>query len=443
MSTERVGFLLNDDAVVERIRHTVLPEEGRIPMFIYTDPGIYDLELSRIYGKSWLFVAHVSELAEPGSFVVRTMGEQSVIVGRGEDGVIRTFLNSCRHRGMKIACEDFGQTKLWRCPYHGFAYASTGEFMGTLIGAPYERIAYPGGLNKEALHLIEARCESYQGMIFATWHLDGPSLGDALGDVRWYLDIFMGRAEMEVVGVPQKWVIPCAWKFPSENFTTDAYHTATAHAFLSKLNLVKGIDFGRDGYHVDTGNGHGLGVGVHPAEEGSYFPSDLKDEYAANLDPEQLALLGRIKNFHGNVFPNLSFLIPNFIEVAGQRVTGMMLRLWQPIGPDAIEVYSWHLVEKNAPDWWKRKGRAMYVQTFGASGMFDQDDTENWEMQTLNSNSALRRADEVWMHFEMGIHHEPLQNEFAGPGAVFDGKYNESAGRTFYRHWRDLMLNAA
>ena len=203
---------------------------------------------------------------------------------------------------------------------------------------------------------------------------------------------------------------------------------------------MKGVDFGRDGYHVDTNNGHGLGVGVHPADEDSWFPAECQEEYAANLDPDQLALLGRIKNFHGNVFPNLSFLIPNFIEVAGQRVTGMMLRLWQPIGPDKIEVYSWHLVEKNSPDWWKRKGRAMYVQTFGASGMFDQDDTENWEMQTLNSNSALRRADEVWMHFEMGIHHEPLRDEFPGPGAVFDGKYNESAGRTFYRHWRELML---
>ncbi len=62
MRTERVGSLLNDDGLAERIRQTVLPEEGRIPMFIYTDPGVYEAELSRVYGKSWLFVAHVSEL---------------------------------------------------------------------------------------------------------------------------------------------------------------------------------------------------------------------------------------------------------------------------------------------------------------------------------------------------------------------------------------------
>jgi hypothetical protein len=72
--------------------------------------------------------------------------------------------------------------------------------------------------------------------------------------------------------------------------------------------------------------------------------------------------------------------------------------------------------------------------------MFDQDDTENWELQTLNANSALARDDEVWMHFEMGIHLEPLGDEFPGPGDVYDGKYSESAGRTYYRRWRDLML---
>jgi len=74
------------------------------------------------------------------------------------------------------------------------------------------------------------------------------------------------------------------------------------------------------------------------------------------------------------------------------------------------------------------------------SGMFDQDDTENWELQTKNAVSSLPRDDEVWMHFEMGIHLEPLGDEFPGPGDVYDGKYSESSGRTYYRHWRELML---
>jgi hypothetical protein len=118
----------------------------------------------------------------------------------------------------------------------------------------------------------------------------------------------------------------------------------------------------------------------------------------------------------------------------------MMLRHWQPMGPAKVQVWSWHLVERSAPDWWKRLGQRMYVQTFGMSGMFDQDDTENWEAQTRNSNSALWRRDEVMLHYAMGISAEPLR-DFAGPGDVYDGKFSEAAGRTFYRTWLDMVLD--
>jgi hypothetical protein len=204
------------------------------------------------------------------------------------------------------------------------------------------------------------------------------------------------------------------------------------------LKLTSGVDFGRDGYHVDPGGGHGLGVGVHTEPE-SYFPAELRDEYAARLDPDQLALLDRVKNLHGNVFPNLSFLIPNFIEVEGHKVSGMMLRTWQPIGPDRIQVWSWHLIERNAPQWWKRLARKMYVQTFGTSGMFDQDDTENWEAQTRNATASLHRREEIMLHYGMGLDAEPL-TDFPGPGRVYDGKFSEAAGRSYWRRWLDLVL---
>lgn len=433
--TQRMEVAQRTD-VIERLRATVRPEEGAIPLFTYAHPEVYRLELERIFGRVWLFVAHESELQEEGAFVVRQMGEQSVIVARGDDGEIRVFLNSCRHRGMRLTCEDRGVESFWRCPYHGFTFANTGNFMGT----PFERLAYPpDGLDRERLRLIEARCSSYAGLIFATWDHDGPSLEEFLGDLRWYLDIFAGRAEMELLGEAQRWIIPSTWRLPSENFASDAYHTATAHAFLAKLGLVRSVDFGKAGYHVVPGGGHGLGMGVHDDDPGSYFPAELEDEYRARLDDRQLALLHRIKNFHGNVFPNLSFLIPNFIPVDGRLVTGMMLRLWQPAGPDRLQAWSWFLVERNAPAWWKERGRRMYVQTFSSSGMFDQDDTVNWESQTEVAKASLTRSDEVMLDYTMGLDLEPM-TDFPGPGTVYEGKFNEQAARGFYRTWLDLIL---
>lgn len=422
--------------VKERLRATVRPESGEIPLFVYADPDVYRLELERIFGRVWLFVAHESELEHEGSFVVRQMGEQSVIVARGDDGEVRVFLNACRHRGMKLTCEDRGVTSYWRCPYHGFTFANHGNFMGT----PFERAAYPpDGLDRDRLRLIEARCDTYAGLIFATWDKDGESLPEFLGDMRWYLDIFAGRAEMELLGEAQRWVVPSAWRLPSENFASDAYHTATAHAFLARLGLVRGVDFGKAGYHVDAGRGHGLGIGVHDDDPGSYFPPDLEAEYRDRLSDDQLELLHRIKNFHGNVFPNLSFLIPNFIPVDGRLVTGMMLRIWQPMGPDKLQAWSWFMVEKSAPEWWKTLGRRMYVQTFSASGMFDQDDTEVWEAQTAVAVSARSRTDEVMLDYTMGLDQEPL-SDFPGPGTVYDGKFSEAVARTYYRSWLDLIL---
>ncbi|WP_326836353.1 Rieske 2Fe-2S domain-containing protein [Amycolatopsis rhabdoformis] len=427
-------------ALEDRIRKAVLPEQGRIPMFTYTDPGVYELEIERIFGRSWLFVGHVSEVPRAGSFVTRTMGEESVIVGRGDDSVVRVFLNACRHRGMRLACEDFGEVNNWRCPYHGFTYGSKGDFLGTFMGAPFEKVAYPEGLDRGALHLVEARCEVYQGLIFATWAKRGPSLDEFLGAAKWYLDLIVGRAEMEVVGHPERWMVPTGWRLPAENFASDAYHTATAHSFLQRLQMVKGADFGRSGYHVDVGGGHGLGVGVH-SDEQSYFPTELAEEYARNLDAGQLHTLSRLKNLHGNVFPNFTFLIPNFIEVEGKLVSGAMLRVWQPAGPNRTQVWSWHFVEKNAPEWWKKLGKRMYTQTFSSSGMFDQDDTENWEMQTRVSDAALYRDEELDLHYGMGMTMPTLgKDEFPGPGDVYDGKFSESAARTYYRVWRDRLL---
>jgi phenylpropionate dioxygenase-like ring-hydroxylating dioxygenase large terminal subunit len=418
--------------VADMLRESVLPEQGRIPAFIHTDPEVYRLEMRRLFARTWLFVAHESEVAEPGDFVTRDMGEVGVIVARGNDGRLRVFLNSCRHRGMRLACEDMGNGRSWRCPYHGFSYRNDGSF----LGAPYQRTAYAEGLDRESLRLIEARCESHAGLIFATWNRRAEPLSDFLGPVAWYLDILVGRAEFEVVGTPQRWMVPTAWKLPAENFASDAYHTATTHAFLAKLGLAQGVDFGRDGYHVDAGNGHGLGIGVQ--DDGPWYPSQLRPEYEKNLSPEQLALLDRVKNFHGNVFPNLSFLIPNVIELGGHRVTGMTVRLWQPVAPGGIQAWSWHLVEKNAPPWWKELGRKAYVQTFGTSGMFEQDDTENWEAQTRNSLAALDLDEPVVLHYGMGLGREPMA-DFAGPGTVYDGKFSEAAARSFYRRWLDYM----
>lgn len=414
-------------ATLERLAATVRPDEGLIPTAVHGDPEVHRLELERIFQRTWLYVAHTSEIAEPGDFVTREMGEQSVIVARGQDGEVRVFLNVCPHRAMRLCSEDAGTKQVFRCPYHGFTFVNDGR----LSGVPYRKDAYPDGFDRERLSLTQARVGIYQGMVFATWDHDGPELEDFLGNLRWYLDIVVGRAEMEVLGTPQRFVVPTAWKVAAENFIADAYHTATVHAFLAKLELTEGFDFGKDGYHVVPEDGHGLGIGLQ--HDGPWYPDELREEIESRLEPEQVKLLDQVKNFHGGVYPNLAFLIPNVIAVGDRRVTATTLRLWQPLGPEHIRVVSWLLVEKHAPQWWKDLARKVHIMTFGASGMLEQDDTEVWEAITANTHSLLPRAEPWYLDYTMGMGKQPIP--FPGPGLVYEGKFSEASARGFYRRW--------
>lgn len=415
-------------SAIERIRECVFPDDGLIPTLVHGDPALHRIELERIFLRAWLFVAHESELPATGDFVTREMGEQSVIVARGQDGQVRVFLNVCPHRAMRLCSEDAGNKQVFRCPYHGFTFVNDGRLSGT----PFRKDAYPDGVDRERLRLREARVATYRGLIFATWNQDAEPLESFLGNLRWYLDIVVGRAEMEVVGVPQRFVVPSAWKVAAENFVADAYHTATVHAFLAKLKLSDGVDFGKDGYHVIPEDGHGLGIGIQ--DDGPWYPEEIREEIEERLEPEQVKLLDRVKNFHGNTYPNFAFLIPNVIEVGGRRVTGTTVRQWQPLGPDRIRIYSWLLVERHAPEWWKDLVRRTHIMTFGASGMLEQDDTEVWEAVTRNAVGLLQHDEPWYLDYTMGMGKQPL-TDFAGPGTVYEGKFSEASARGFYRRW--------
>ena len=98
----------------------------------YTDPEIYRLELDQIIMRNWIFAGHVSELAAPGDFKVVRVANESAIVVRGEDGLIRAFANVCRHRGSLVCLEDAGNTRKFTCPYHGSVFDTQGKLFVTL-----------------------------------------------------------------------------------------------------------------------------------------------------------------------------------------------------------------------------------------------------------------------------------------------------------------------
>ncbi|MBM7644887.1 phenylpropionate dioxygenase-like ring-hydroxylating dioxygenase large terminal subunit [Scopulibacillus daqui] len=417
--------------IIQYLDETVKPDKGVIPAYIMGDPVIYDLEHKKVFLKTWLFLGHESEIPNNGDFITRDLAGHSVIISRGDDGVIRGFYNMCTHRGMKLCRADKGNKGRFTCPYHGFTFKNNGE----LIGVPMQKDIYGGNLDYKSMGLHQVTIDMYKGLIFGTWNDNPEPLSEFLGDFKWYIDLAVGRTHMEVVGPPQRFVIHSQWKIGADNFVSDSYHTMVTHGSIAKLGMVPNAAYSKKGYQVSAKNGHGCNIGMpNPVFA---FPEELIPEYKENLSDKQFEVLSNLKNLIGTIFPNLSFLVSH-TEVKGEAISNTTIRLWRPIAVNKMEVITWFLVEKNAPEDWKRRSREAFILTFSPSGIFEQDDTEVFTDITDAASGPIPLSKNFKYNYTMGRHRVPVK-DFAGPGTVYNDKFSEANSRNFYRYWLDLM----
>lgn len=412
------------------IGEQVDPQSGLIAPFIFADPAVHALELEQIFLRVWLFVGHESEIPRPGDWVQREMGEHPVLMVRTPEGAVRVYLNFCRHRGMPLCRGNRGHHMSFTCPYHGFTYNLNGD----LQGIPFQQESYGAALDRRSLALLQARVETYHGLVFATWNEKAPPLAEYLGDAAWYLDLVVHHAEMEVAGPPHRWVVDSNWKLAAENFM-DSYHLMYAHGSAAKIGIVPSGDHYRRGYQVVAGNGHGLNLGMPAAQP--IYPEAILQRLPAYLTSEQMTVLRQLNNLNGTLFPNLSIHISS-LWVEGQLVAFSSLRQWQPSGPNRLTVYAWILVERDAPAQWKALARDAGVFTFSPSGILEQDDTEVWAHVFRNVRLPLLRQRGVDLDYRMGQQQVPVA-DFPGPGTVYRGKFLEASARAFYQEWRRWM----
>ena len=411
------------------------PTEGRVSRRIFTDPRIFELELEEIFAKAWFFVAHESEIPSPGDMVSRPVGADRAVVVRDDGGRVRAFLNSCRHRGMRLCRTDRANARFLRCPYHGWTYAND----GSLVLVPTEEHYGPGELEKEALGLIPvADLAVHQGLIFATWDPRSPSLTEYLGDMAFYLDVLFGRTDggIEIVGGPQVWEVETGWKFATDNFT-DNFHVFQTHHSLVELGLLPpDPDFAAGGTMVVAGNGHIMHFTEGPPSDefrGFGLPRVLRDQFGANLSPAQHEVIERSGLSAGTVWPNFHWLQLLVQSDPGLPITPVLnLRLEEPVSPTRTRMWSWFAVDRGADEAFRRVSFETYVRTFGPSGICDQDDMENWEDCTrANVGPVAKRFS---LHHGMGLG-RPIDSMWPGPGTAYQGAYGEMTQRAWYEEW--------
>jgi PAH dioxygenase large subunit len=426
----------------EALERIVRPEEGVISRRIFADPEVYELELERIFGRAWFFIGHESEISECGDMVARQCGVDPVILLRDQAGVVRAFLNSCRHRGMRLCRTDYQRATTLRCPYHGWSYATSGE----LLAASSEHHYGPGELDKSELGLIPVtRLGIYRGLVFGSWDAAAPSLEQWLGDMRWYMDIIFGRTgEIEFVGVPQIWEVECSWKFATDNFT-DNFHVYWTHQSLVELGLLPSDpDFASHGHMVTLDNGHILHFVLGPpieAFQGMGLPKSLWPLFKEHLDPAQAQIAQAHGYSAGTMWPNFHWLqLVTAGDTKSEPVGILNLRLEIPLSPTRTRMYSWFAIDKAAPPDYRKISYETYVRCFGPSGIFDQDDMENWEECTAAARGPA--AKRYALHHKMGIGRLP-DATWLGPGTSYADSYGEMTQRAWYAEWLRRMRQPA
>lgn len=427
--------------VLQRGLHDV-NTKGTLPAAIFNDPEVHAVERERVFGRAWIFLAHESELSEKGDYVIRYISEDQFIVCRDQDGEIRAHLNACRHHGMQVCRAEMGNSSHFRCPYHGWTYSNRGK----LVGVPAGREAYGNKLNKSDWNLQAIpQLASYKGLIFGSLDPNSVPLTEYLGDMSFYLDIVLDRSDagMEVVGAPQRWIVDANWKLGADNFVGDAYHTMMTHRSMVELGLApRDAKFALYGEHVHMEHGHGLGIIGPPPEiempEFMGLPDNIVESLQRRLTAEQVTIFRPAAFIHGTVFPNLS--IGNFLfskDHLSPPTSYLTLRIWHPIEAGKMEVWSFLLVEKDAPEEFKSESYQSYVRTFGTSGVFEQDDAENWRSITHVMRGQF--AKQLELNYQMGRGLYEADKDWPGPGEALPMDYAEANQRNLFEYWMQLM----
>ena len=403
-------------------------DSGLISRRIFIEDEIYQEELERIFARCWLFLCHETQIPKPGDFITTYMGEDSVLVMRDTSGRVGAFLNVCPHRGNRLCRADNGNASAFICAYHGWTFGNDGN----LKAVPNLQDAYYNDLNLSKWGLVQvAQLDIYKGLVFATFDKNAPSLMDYLGEMTWYLDSFFDRREggVEVIGGANKWIIPCNWKLPAENFGGDAYHVAWNHlsALTSGFTQAPAARQTPGGGTLSPGNGHCiLAVG---AEDYSSAAEEIIQRYEESIRAETLSRLGerleKITPNVGTLFPHMSFL----------RGSSRSFRVWHPKGPDKIEVISCQFVDKAAPQEIKDALRVTGLRAFGPSGVLEQDDMDNWEECTRTNRGTVTRRHSL--NYQMGLGHDRFDEELGAWASDF--KLSDSNPRYFYQRWARLM----
>ena len=180
----------------------------------YHDPVTFEREKRSIFHATWQYVGHVSMLPENGSYIVRDILDQSVIVLRNAKGVIRAFFNVCQHRAHRLLEGEGCLGPVMTCPYHNWAYDQDGA-LRTARGS--ERMA---GFDAGRYHLEGVRVGEMLGFLFVNLDGQAPPFAEVTAALEAEIASFSPSAAQLKCADRSEYRIKANWKNSVETMTS-------------------------------------------------------------------------------------------------------------------------------------------------------------------------------------------------------------------------------
>lgn len=399
----------------------------RTHVSLYTDPEVYQEELQRIFYRSWVYVAHESEIPQPGDFKTTFIGEVPVIVTRDAAHQIHVLINRCMHRGVAVCPTEKGNARSLTCYYHGWDYALNGDLLAVGLPRGYNE----GELDFKSLGLIKAkRVALYRGIIFAALEAEPDiSLEEKLAGVKDYIDLYMDISPVQQIIVGSsginKHFYHANWKVQVEG-SVEGYHAPITHTTAFDIMVRKmGMP---SNYQAQTLHGIDAGYGNNvlqiyrlPDEAvvkrwGNEFIDLLSQAHGRARAMEVLR-----NRFNVVIFPNLAILEYQF-------------RVIRPMGPEKTEVRLYHTLLQDVPPTINTRRVREHEFFYSQSAFGSPDDYAMFDRAGQGFHAPMA----PWVMLNRGIKTEQIDAQ----GRRFGGHTQETQQRAPYYEYRRLMTGS-
>jgi Rieske 2Fe-2S family protein len=270
---------------------------------LYNSEAAFEHDMERIFRRHWVLSGHASMAPQPGDYFLHEIADESLIIVRGRDDVLRAFANVCRHRGSRICTRPQGHASVLVCPYHAWTYNLDGSLRSARhMGADFDKTGY--GLKPVAIEVIE-------GLVFVSLSPTPLSLerarktiGEAYAPYGW---------SSAKVAHRETYTVTANWKLTVENYL-ECYHCTPSHPEYSKLHaLEQPLDQIGEmnaameartsalGVHVPTAD-HRVGSGTGEASVFTFRYALYDGVKSGGPDGQPVApLMGEFRDYDGGV----------------------------------------------------------------------------------------------------------------------------------------------